>query len=299
VLIYRQPVEVVLSLIRRGVELDLEVLANPIVGLKVWQVYNEAILNFYRQHSQVCLLGHIDNITTNMEGFIRSTAKKLDLPLQATDVQALYHTAELKRIDIPEAGRLILERIAPDVMKLYAQLESQADLPDQPFSQTMVEQTSPLAGLEGIVSNLANQDKLSESQAADYFTLLLTMLDPQAMVVGKVALDKFRVNYLNHLAAHATNLETHTTNLEAHRANLEAHVANLEAHISNLEAHTANLEAHTANLEAHIANLECLLAGKEANIQVLKEKIEAIERTKVWQLASKWYGFKHFLAGSK
>lgn len=67
----------------------------------------------------------------------------------------------------------------------------------------------------------------------------------------------------------------------------------------NLETHAANLEQLLTSKEAHIANLEQLVASKEAQATSLEQELETIERTKIWQLALKWYAFKRFLVRSK
>src|SRR5579864_2319823 len=51
-LLYRHPVEVLLSLLRRG--LDLDAVAEPAAVLRCWEVYNERVLAFRRQRPERC-----------------------------------------------------------------------------------------------------------------------------------------------------------------------------------------------------------------------------------------------------
>lgn len=294
VFVYRHPVEVVLSLLRRGVEVDLEVLSNPWVGLRVWQVYNQAIFNFYQQHPESCLLCHIASITADIKSFINLAAKKLALPPPEEDISTLYQAAELKQVALSPAAYSILERLAPEAMQLYAKLEAQADLPGPEPASAAMAQLTQVVELEGIVSNLTSQKALSAEQAAHFFSVLLAILDPQVVLTGKEALDEFRVNHIGHLKTHITHLEAHTTNLKAHIVHLEAHIVNLKVHTANLEAAIANLKSQASDLEQLAAYKDLLAQQQEIRIRQLEDQLSRIEKTKIWQLAQKWYALKQF-----
>ena len=181
--IYRHPVEVVLSLIRRST--DMDALIDPLASLRAWQVYNESILSFYARQPEVCLLCNISRITADIEAFLSLTAKKLDLPLRCKEPQQVYHAAELKQIALPEVT--LLRKIAPRAVELYEQLEMQADLPQLASGQATAPEVLTFAELQNAVSYLGNGDEL-EVRASSLFSLLLALLDPGAIQASKKAL---------------------------------------------------------------------------------------------------------------
>ncbi len=214
IFIYRHPVEVTLSVLRRGIKLDLAILRNPLVGLRVWQVYNKAILAFYRQHPESCLLCHIAGITADIEAFIELTAKKLNLPLRKEGTSLLYHTDELRQMGLAGEVNTLLGCIAPEVLKLYEQLEGQANLPSRPIDQMTTLQNSQLAELQNGALNLGQHHKSQENLPADLFSQLLTMLDSQAVMAGNIALDKIQTTPGSNVAEMDANKTTYLKNTQ-------------------------------------------------------------------------------------
>lgn len=296
--IYRHPIEVVLSLLRRGMDLDLNALVDPMVGVRTWEVYNQSILDFYQRYPESCLLCHISGITADIEAFIDLTARKLDLPLRKEGTQLLYHPTELKQIASLAEANSIFEHIMPEAAKLYEQLEAQADLPSQGSGQIVVEKTPRLAGLQQAVSILASHDMLRKDQIAHHFSLLLTLLAPQTVLAGKEALDKIRIDHIGSLEQLVASKEEQIQDLAAHASNLEQHLQESITHAKNLkqllESKEQLLESkdeYLRELATHAKNLEQLVASKEALTRNLEQRIAAMERTITWRLASKLYAF--------
>jgi glycosyltransferase involved in cell wall biosynthesis len=173
--LYRHPIETALSLLRRGT--DLEVLINPWVAIRTWQVYNQNILNFYRAHPQICLLCHVSGITNDIDASIELFARSFGLPLHAEGLQSLYHPDELKQGLISPEVDAILQRIASKAMELYRQLEIHADLPGSEKEGLSESQTSQISVLKQITYKLTD-----EGQSSEYLLpLLLQILDPEAI----------------------------------------------------------------------------------------------------------------------
>ncbi len=179
IFIYRHPLEVTFSLLRRGTE--LETLANPFIGLRAWQVYNHSILNFYRQYSEACLLCHISSVVIDIEAFIDLIAKKFGVTLPAEGLQNLYHNTELTQIEAASAPEVtsVLTKVVPEAMELYAQLQAQADLPDTASGLVTAQHHQQLVDLLDFASDLRFNNELKEAVTSPLFSLLLTMLDPQ------------------------------------------------------------------------------------------------------------------------
>ncbi len=176
VFVYRHPVEIVLSLLRRGTDLEAQI--NPMASLRAWQVHNECILDFYQKHTEVCILCNIFGIVENIEAFIDLVEKRFALPLQKEGAQSLFYPGELKRVVTSVTVDSILTQIAPEAIELYEQLEAQADLPDQAADRAEA-QSPQLADLQSLVLSLMSKGKLREAVTPSLFSLLLALLDPQ------------------------------------------------------------------------------------------------------------------------
>lgn len=173
VFVYRHPLEVSLSLLRRGTE--REVLASPLIGLHAWQTYNQSILDFYQQHHEICLLGNIRTITADLGSFVRRACQKLALPLQEERLQGLYHPTKLKQASFSPVATDILGKIAPESVTLYHSLEALADLPGPAIDQITAQ---PDAQLSKLQEYTAEQESV---EANHLFQQLLTILEPETV----------------------------------------------------------------------------------------------------------------------
>lgn len=123
--VYRHPVEVALSLLRRG--LELEVQHDPRVALRAWVVYNERLLAFRREHPDRCLLWHVGGASRSLEASVGRLEERLGVALNRNGVDALYHPDELARL---QAEEIDWPSLLPEAFDLYRRLEEAADLPD-------------------------------------------------------------------------------------------------------------------------------------------------------------------------
>jgi hypothetical protein len=128
VFVYRHPLDVLLSLLRRG-EFDNH--PCPISGVDAWQRYNSRISKFYDEHPSQCVLVHIDGIVGRFEQLAEQLQQKLELPikLDAAAWKQIFHAEELRSAAYPPEALTVLEKVAPGIHTLYQQLESQADIP--------------------------------------------------------------------------------------------------------------------------------------------------------------------------
>lgn len=70
-------------------------------------------------------------------------------------------------------------------------------------------------------------------------------------------------------------------------------------YVTNLRQANADQAARILSLETQRVNLEHLLASKETEIQIFRQNLDTIQKTKTWQLALKWYALKRSLVRSK
>lgn len=122
--VYRHPVEVVLSLLRRGLELEIQ--QDPRVAFRAWMAYNERLLAFRAAHPGRCLLWHVAGATRSLDDTVGILEERLGRPLQRVDGNALFHPDELSGL---VAREIDWPTLLPDVFELYRRLEEAADLP--------------------------------------------------------------------------------------------------------------------------------------------------------------------------
>lgn len=196
VFIYRHPVEVVLSLVRRAS--DLEGLIDPFVGLRAWQVYNESILSFYQKYPTRCLLCHISGIVADVETFVSEVARKFKLPLRQNDTSILFHTPDLKQIVDEASINPILSQIMPQTVDLYNQFERRADMPGQ---TTVLPSASPKQSMISLLDqmlSLIDDDQLKEASTRPLFLMLLALLDPPTISALWPNIEKIKTGWKNY-----------------------------------------------------------------------------------------------------
>jgi hypothetical protein len=124
-LVYRHPVEVALSLLRRGI--DLEVQLDPRTAIRAWTIYNRQLLAFREAHEERCLLWPISGVVDDLAEAFALLAARSGLPLAGGGLERLYEPADLQRGLL--AREVDWSAILPAAMELYARLGEHADLP--------------------------------------------------------------------------------------------------------------------------------------------------------------------------
>lgn len=123
-LVYRHPVEVALSLLRRGN--DQEVQDDPRAAFRTWIVYNERLLQFRRAHPGRCLLWNVAGAVGSIESSVGLLETWLGARLDRAGAGELFHGDELlglQAMDVDWPSTL------PEAFDLYQRLEEAADLP--------------------------------------------------------------------------------------------------------------------------------------------------------------------------
>jgi hypothetical protein len=128
VLVYRHPVAVALSLLRRG--LDLEVQLEPETAIRAWTAYNRQLLAFHRGFPDCCLLLPIAGVSGNLGLALDRLGRRSGLPLAGRGVARLFAPDQLQNRLL--ARDIEWRAILPEAMALYDQLEAAADLAGEP-----------------------------------------------------------------------------------------------------------------------------------------------------------------------
>jgi predicted nucleic acid-binding Zn-ribbon protein len=271
----RDPFEVVLSLLRRGSGHELEVMANPLVGVRSWRFYNRSILDFYERYADRCFLADVHQVFADAAGFVEAVAAKLDLSLRPESVAGMLHPEELHRRPASEEADAILERADPQAGELARRLAAAAD---------WTAGVSPPARDAALGSSLCGLRKLYDAAgdpqvvARPVFALALAFFDPEAVSgasPGAQVLDL--LDRIASLRKHADNLLAEIARRDDRVAQLEAHAGNLEEWVPELEAHAGNLEARVAELARHAGNLEARSAYDQQRSDELGRHASALE----------------------
>ena len=125
--VIRHPIEVLLSLLRRG-EFD----SHPtlLAGLEAWHTYNSKVESFFDKHPDRCLLVHINGVVKQGATFIQLLRDKLqfDSCLDSTALDQTYHADELQRTPFSSELTATLTKLYPQLLELYQRLNQKADL---------------------------------------------------------------------------------------------------------------------------------------------------------------------------
>ena len=127
-LVYRHPVEVTLSLLRRGIDLDVQL--DPAAAIAAWIEHNRRILAFCAASPERCVLWSIAGATRDLGASLDALARRSGLPLAGRGLERLYAPDELRQR--LQARGIDWRAVMPEAMGLYARLEAAADLPAAP-----------------------------------------------------------------------------------------------------------------------------------------------------------------------
>ena len=126
-LLYRHPIDVALSLRRRAT--DPEIYSDPWIGIRSWEVHARRLLGFLDRHPRHSFLAQVPALSSDLPGFVRRLAAKLDLPLRPIGDASPFVPEELHDALAGAAHFPAWEGLMPSALELYAQLETRADLP--------------------------------------------------------------------------------------------------------------------------------------------------------------------------
>lgn len=243
--VYRHPLEVLVSILRRGINRD--VLAMPELGLRVWRAYNERLLAFRLAHGRHCLLASIDAVTADVAGFVARVGRDLGLALDPTRSTDLFHADELQGLPLgPDVAR-VLALLDPETAALLARLDAAADLP-------------PPAPRDAALARVGVAAAAAELPGAPALACLLAALAPEVSArVPAVLLAAIR------------ELEREQRELGGSWNRQKEHIESQAAHIEEQAAYIRTLEAERSRLAAEVERL-----GATANEGLLDQVLRRL-----------------------
>jgi len=230
VFVYRHPLEVLTSILRRGINPD--VLAIPALGLQVWRAYNERVLAFHAAHQEVGLLASIDAIAADIPTFVAEVGARLQLPLDGGRAAERFHQGELERLVIGERVEELLRKVVPEVSVTLARLDDVADLPRP--RRTAAEPT----GIELL-------ETLASEPSAPRLELLLAVVAPETWSDVPVK-----------LLASIRALEAEQKRLGSEWDRQKRYIEGQSAHVSAQSDYIATLETQRAQLSSDLARVK-------------------------------------------
>jgi hypothetical protein len=246
---FRHPLEVLLSLLRRGT--DLSALRDYTVGINAWQIYNMRIMEFYRLHQESSFLCDISSVVDDVGAFVRALSRKLELPLRAIRGEELYSPGELRQMHLTRAIDRFCRHVIPDSGHLYDRMSQSADL--------RVRRTRSGSELDQAITTLV--DKFVRPEAIPKnkqrriaaLQLLAAALDPEAVEGAHKVLE----DYICRLEREMDSLNGDLAELRNERDNLinEADSLRRQMMKSNGSASEARLAAYKAWIEARRGKL--------------------------------------------
>jgi hypothetical protein len=92
--LFRHPVSVVDSLLRRGT--DPSLVRHPATAFQSWRLHNERILDFYRRNRVSCFLVDTNCFVHNAPAAVSALFSKLNIELPVRDFDTIYAPAAFK-----------------------------------------------------------------------------------------------------------------------------------------------------------------------------------------------------------
>lgn len=262
VFVYRHPIEVLLSLLRRG-EFDNYPLLMS--GLTAWQVYNASIFRFCREHRERCLLVHIDGVVKDTSRFVELLRERVQLRIEvaSAELKRICHPEELRKTAISGGFATILGKLQPGLLELYRQLDSEADMPSVPSDGDSAEPNT-LSMLSQIVER--TEAPLSEALRQSLLQTVAWMLAPE--------LTDRMFERFHHSAKHSQQ------QIDA----IWMHCQELERNKTALRQEFGYLQDLNARQSAELAQQAERVKALAERVESLKGELKCIHETYLWKM---------------
>ncbi len=265
-ILYRHPVDVVLSLLRRNTQPELR--EDPRLAFRAWTVQNRRLLALLDRHRERCFVAQTPAIGADLEGLVRRIAEYFGLPLDAAGVRSLFARDELAA-SLPPEQRPPWERVIPEALELYQELEDVADLPGAPAEVPGV----AAADEEDAVDDAAGQRARPEVRLSE--NLLYDVLEQRTLRRQQRAAAEAFAAALEEKRGELAGTQEKLTAEHARSTELERRLAAEHARADGLERRLAELSARHRDAAAHRDQLGSTLA--------------AIERSRSFALLAGWW----------
>ncbi len=263
-LVYRSPWEVIDSLYRRGDDVFKN---NPNFALKIWMAYNQAILDFYENFPERCLLLNLDAVVRNPKSLGELIDKRLGISLGP--IANLYEESLLNRQISSSHRPTLLKEYFPEALDLYYELHLRAKLMDSFSDFSVYDKPVEFPSYREWVL----QDWLDMHRANKELKRSQSQLQQTA-----VELERFQFQ-VQHTQAEYEQLQSYAQHTQAEYERLQAGYEQLQSYAQHTQAEYERLQGGYEQLQSYAqhtqAEYERLQAGYEhLQAQVLSTQIE-------------------------
>ncbi|MGH1541892.1 MAG: glycoside hydrolase family 99-like domain-containing protein [Arenicella sp.] len=258
-LVYRHPMEVMISLIKRGT--DWEIINNPSKAIELWSFYNKQVLEYKQKHPDECVLCNLSGITSNIDAFINLATKQLKLPLKPVDTSTHFKKDELNQFHWPASTNEFLDIFSHESLELYNALEAVSDLAGDTDKLPTLD--LPWASFKDLALNVGDDVKATGSSLC---YLLTNIIDPS----------------LNKKFFHTNNLiiDAQTTELKTRKEFITQQQQSIIERDTSLHNVSVELNIHKKALDSKEAKLKQyqdeLQTQNQTNIK-LQDKLDKLE----------------------
>lgn len=217
VLVYRHPIEVIISLIRRST--DWELIKNPRKAISLWLLYNQKVLQFKQANPATCLLCDLSAITHNFDGFVELLSSKTGVELSTDKAKSSFRPEELNQFDWPEKFKELNIPLINECLDLYAKLEGQADLPS--FTEHLSKMDIPWSSFDKIAKSTGDKHKEAASSLSFLISNILApnltqkfFLTSDAIITAQTTELENRKNVIIERINDVKRLNEHNSDLE-------------------------------------------------------------------------------------
>lgn len=273
IFIYRHPVDVVLSLLRRGIKLDISVLENQLVGFQSWYVYNQSILNFYKQHPEKSILGNISGIIENVNVFLDQIDHKFGCSLIRTKMDDIYKEDELKQVHLTNDVIEIFDKLAPQAMTVYRELDGISEFPG-PQKKYHEGSSKRIQSLRKVIEDLDNASMLEEDQARQLIATIFAIIAPDILIKSRYTIEKYLKDDYSSIESKLINNNNLVNNLRNQSSTLNNKIGQLQDQIKNKNQRIEQLEDQLKNKSLRIEQLQDQLNSKNQRIEQLQDQLK-------------------------
>ncbi len=128
IFIFREPLQVVNSLIRRGKD-DI-VLRKPVVALQAWRVYNKQILSFLKRNKERSILFDVEDFIENPTALIPALVNRFHIKVSTVELDSFFSKESFNRSLSPESAELAKAEniLLLECQDIYKKLKDEAKL---------------------------------------------------------------------------------------------------------------------------------------------------------------------------
>ncbi len=260
--VYREPSEVIDSLYRRG---DESIRLTPELAARAYITHNDMMLDHARRHRAQGIIANVSAVARDPKYFLAMLAEKLGVNLNV-HAPSTFEGELMQTIASDDPRATLLRHHVPEIERLYARLESAADIP----STTGERKHASARVVKDAFFNdwlLANK---REAESAQRDAELSKQLE-----AAKATLDELEASN----AKRGEYLEEAERLLTAERAAREAELQRIhderaarEAELQRIHDERAAREAEVQRVRNEVERAE--RAAREAEVQSMRDEVE-------------------------